>query len=110
VLLRWCALLPTYAAVAAHQGLGLDLELDDADLRASLAEIEDFALGGLLAGLARGATRNAELQQELLERLSGYTGLPVSELRRHRARVPASRFAKVFLAERRRLSASTTDP
>jgi len=102
VLLRWCALLPSYAAVAAYHGLGAPLELDDADPRAGLRAVEDYALQGLLTGLAAAGSDAAD-RQDLYQRLAGYTGLTVAELRRHRARVPASRFAKALLADQRRL-------
>lgn len=103
VLLRWCALLPSYAAVAAYHGLGTRLALDDTDPRAGLRAVEDYALHGMLTGLAGSGPDGAADQKALYERLAGYTGLAVTELRRHRARIPASRFAKALLAEQRRL-------
>lgn len=103
VLLRWCALLPTYAAVASHHGLGVELELDTNDPRNALREIEEYAVGDLLMAISSGMPQDAERRREMLERLAAYTGLPGPEIRRHRARIPASRFAKVLLADSERL-------
>jgi carboxypeptidase C (cathepsin A) len=102
-LLRWSALLPTYAAVASHHGLGPALDLSAADPRAALEAVERYALDDLLAGLSRGLPSEAQQAEGLLQRLADYTGLPMEELRRHRGRVPASRFAKVLLAGKERL-------
>src|SRR5262249_54881491 len=65
--------LPTYAATAWYHGrLAPDLQ---ADLRATVAEVEEFAVTEYATALARGATLPDADRSRIIERLARYTGL-----------------------------------
>ncbi|GAB4365942.1 MAG: alpha/beta hydrolase [Methylohalobius crimeensis] len=98
-LLSWAALLPTYAAVAAFHDRSDDLPEAGKDIRTRLATVEDYALSGLLMGLARADAA----ESDLWKRLAGFTGLDRATVRRFRGRIPPERLAKTLLADRRRL-------
>ncbi len=98
-LLSWAALLPSYAAVAATHKRIEAVPQTNSDPRTRLADVEEFALSGLLVGLVGGDRAHKALRR----RLGELTGLNDDMLQRYRSRVPPARFAKALLADRRRV-------
>lgn len=94
----WVALLPSYAAVASVHGRSSEINYRASEPRVSLAKAERIALSSYLSGLAAGT-----LKQDWLEQISRLTGLDKDTLRRSVGRVPPARFAKVLLADQRRV-------
>jgi carboxypeptidase C (cathepsin A) len=92
--------LPTYAATAwYHKRLAPELQ---ADLRATLREVEQFALGEYASALFRDAQLSAEERQAIAARVARYTGLSADHVMRSNLRVIDSRFFKELLREQRR--------
>jgi carboxypeptidase C (cathepsin A) len=87
--------LPTYTATAFYHGR-LPAELQR-DLRATLAEVEAFALGDYAAALLQGANLDPERRAQVAARLARYTGLSVEYLQRCDLRVRDERFVKELL-------------
>jgi len=76
--------LPTYAATAWYHGrLAPELQ---ADLGATLEEVEAFALGDYLLALAQGSALPEAQRQDIASRLSRYTGLSVDYVLRSNLR------------------------
>lgn len=95
----WVSLLPSYAAAAAvHQKNGRLIDYQTDDPRASLADVERFAMTGYLSGLAGGVNR-----PDWIERAGNFAGLGQDILLRNRGRVRSGRFVKALLADKRRL-------
>jgi len=98
--LPYALFLPSYAATAWYHGrLAPDLQ---ADLRATLAEVEAYALGDYLLALARGARLTDAARSEVASRLARYTGLSADFVDRADLRVEISRFTKELLRDERR--------
>lgn len=92
--------LPTYAATAwHHQRLAPELQ---ADLRATLREVEQFSLNEYLPALYRDAQLTTEERQAVAARVARYTGLTPEYILRSNLRVLDSRFFKELLREERR--------
>jgi carboxypeptidase C (cathepsin A) len=87
--------LPTYTASAFYHGR-LPPELQR-DLRATLAEVEAFALGEYAAALLQGANLGPERRAQVAARLARYTGLSAEYLERCDLRVRDERFVKELL-------------
>jgi carboxypeptidase C (cathepsin A) len=83
--------LPTYAAIAAEQGVGAAAP--------DLAAVEGFALSDYLVGLA-GLPGRPPAGDPFVARVAGMIGLPVDIVRRYRARVPNHVFADEVLRPR----------
>ena len=87
--------LPTYTATAWYHG---QLEPDlQADLRATLDEVEAFALGEYTTALALGSALPEARRDELAAKLARYTGLSPEYALRADLRVGISRFVKELL-------------
>ncbi|MBX0327375.1 peptidase S10 [Oscillochloris sp. ZM17-4] len=98
--LPYILFLPSYAAAAFyHKRLPDDLQ---ADLRATLAEVEAFALGDYALALLRGDTLGEEGRADIAARLSRYTGLSEAYLLGCDLRVRDDRFVRELLRERGR--------
>lgn len=98
--LPYILFLPTYAATAFyHRRLAPELQ---ADLRATLAEVEAFALGDYALALLRGDALEPDRRAEVAARLARYTGLSVEYVERSNLRVRDDRFVKELLRAERR--------
>jgi len=89
-LLPWVVTLPSYAATAAYHKKA-EKTSGIRDLRASLQEIEDFAVRALLPALAE--THISEINATI----AGYIGLPESLVERLNGRISPMLFAKELL-------------
>jgi carboxypeptidase C (cathepsin A) len=85
--MSWALRLPSYAAAALEAEGRLSPE--------NLAEVERFALGDYLVGLASGP-RDPAAARALSARVAKFIGLPPELVERHNARVPTNVFAKEF--------------
>ncbi|HEU4326207.1 MAG TPA: peptidase S10 [Roseiflexaceae bacterium] len=97
--LPYILILPTYTATAWYHKR-LDAELQ-ADLRAALDEVEDFALGDYTLALMKGDALPAEERARIAQRLARYTGLSVEYVERCNLRIEIMRFTKELLREQR---------
>lgn len=92
--------LPTYAATAWYHGrLAPELQ---ADLRVTLAEVEQFAIGDYAAALMLGSDLPEADQARIAARLARYTGLDPAIIERNNLRVNIHRFVKDLLRDQRR--------
>lgn len=89
------ALLPSYAAIAAHHGLN-DLGTDPA----AMQEVEDFALNEYVTGLVSLGRMNASEQTEFYEKVGSLIGIDPQLIERYRGWVPPQVFASRLLADR----------
>jgi carboxypeptidase C (cathepsin A) len=95
--LPYILFLPTYAATAwYHKQLDEDLQ---ADLQATLAEVEAFALGEYATALMQGSDLPAEERQTIAAKLARYTGLSAAYIERTNLRIEIMRFTKELLRE-----------
>lgn len=92
--------LPTYAATAWYHKR-LDPELQQ-DLRATLDEVEAFAMGEYSLALMQGAALPSEERARLVEKLARYTGLSADYIERTDLRIEIHRFTKELLRHERR--------
>jgi carboxypeptidase C (cathepsin A) len=93
--LPYILFLPAYTATAFyHRRLAPELQ---ADLRATLAEAEAFALGEYALALLRGANLDPGERDRVAERLARLTGLSAAFVRRCDLRVGDERFFKELL-------------
>ncbi len=98
--LPYILFLPTYTATAFyHQRLAPDLQ---ADLRATLAQVEAFALGEYASALMQGAALGGEDRARIRATLARYTGLSEDYIERTNLRVRIDRFVKELLRDQRR--------
>lgn len=89
--------LPSYAATAFfHDRLAPELQ---ADLRATLAEVEAFALGEYASALLQGANLAPERRAAVVDQLARYTGLSAAYLERCELRIRDDRFVKELLRD-----------
>jgi carboxypeptidase C (cathepsin A) len=92
--------LPTYTATAWYHGrLAPDLQRD---LRATLKEVEAFALGEYALALMKGAALPAEERARIVEKVARYTGLSADYVERANLRIEIMRFTKELLRRERR--------
>lgn len=92
--------LPTYAATAFyHRRLPDDLQHD---LRATLAEVEEFALSEYGPALMRGTALPAAQRAGIITRLARYTSLSEQFIERCNLRIRDDRFFKELLREQGR--------
>ena len=95
--LPYILFLPTYTATAwYHKQLDADLQ---ADLQATLAEVEAFALGEYATSLMQGSALSAEERQTIAAKLARYTGLSAAYIERTDLRIKIMRFTKELLRE-----------
>lgn len=93
--------LPSYTATAwYYKKLAADLQ---ADLGKTLREVEQFALTDYLAALAKGDDLPDAQRQEIAQKLSRYTSLPVDWLIKANLRIEPGRFRKTLLADQRKV-------
>lgn len=98
--LPYILFLPTYTATAAYHGrLAPELQ---ADLKATLAEVEEFAAGEYAVALLRGARLDPERRAAVVAKLARYTGLSPDYIERCDLRVRDERFVKELLRSERR--------
>lgn len=89
--------LPTYAATAwYHKKLPPELQRD---LRATLTEVESFALNEYALALLQGDRLPAERRREIAARLARYTGLSPEYVERTNLRIEIFRFTKELLRD-----------
>lgn len=89
--------LPTYAATAwYHKKLAPELQ---GDLRATLAEVESFALNEYALALLQGDRLPAERRREVAAKLARYTGLSPEYVERTNLRIEIYRFTKELLRD-----------
>ena len=98
--LPYVLFLPTYTATAAYHGK-LPADLQQKELRATLAEVEAFALGEYATALMKGNDLPAAESSRIAERLSRYTGLSRDYVERSNLRIRIDRFVKELLRDRR---------
>eukprot|EP01132_Coremiostelium_polycephalum_P020784 gene20784-24695_t len=84
--------LPTYTATAwYHKKLAADLQKD---LKATLKEVEAFALGEYNTALMKGSELSAEEYNHIVDQLSRYTGLSKTYIRQTNLRIDIHKFDK----------------
>ena len=81
--------LPTYAATAWYHD---KLPNKPADMKAFLAEVEQFAMGDYANALAAGNSIDTGRKHEIAAKLHDYTGLPVAYIERANLRVNGGEF------------------
>ncbi len=87
--------LPSFTATAWYYNL-LDEELQ-ADLYQTLREVEEFAVGEYTVALMKGADLLEDERQEVIRKLTRYTGLSIDYIGRTDLRVNIMRFCKELL-------------
>jgi carboxypeptidase C (cathepsin A) len=93
--LPYVMFLPTYAATASyHKKLSPELQ---SDLQKTVKEVEHWALNDYLAALAKGDALQGSEKNEIVEKLSRYTGVPKSYIERKRLRIRRSDFRRELL-------------
>jgi carboxypeptidase C (cathepsin A) len=98
--LPYVLFLPTYTAIAwYHKKLAPDLE---ADLRKTLDEVERWAATDYTVALAKGDRLTPSERQEVIDRLSRYTGLSKQYIDESDLRIEIQRFDKELLRDERR--------
>lgn len=98
--LPYILFLPTYAATAwVHGRLSDDLQ---ADLRATLDEVEAFAAGEYAAALFKGTALTTGERAAVVEKLARYTGLSPRYIEQTNLRINIARFVKELLRDERR--------
>ncbi|MHB8521337.1 MAG: S10 family peptidase [Limisphaerales bacterium] len=98
--LPYVLFLPTYTAAAwYHQKLSPDLEKD---LRQTLQQAEDFALGEYNLALAKGASLSDPERQQVINKIAQFTGLSTNYIDRTKLRIKISRFTKELLRDQQR--------
>jgi len=91
--------LPTFAATAWYHGkLAADLQ---ADLHATLAKVEDFALGEYTLALMQGDALPAKRRRQIVRNLARYTGLSPAYSERTNLRINIHRFVKELRRDER---------
>ncbi len=98
--LPYILFLPTYTASAwYHKRLAPELQ---SDLRQTLAEAEQFALGPYADALMRGAVLPAAERARVVAQTARYTGLSTDYVDRANLRIEIHRFTKELLRDERR--------
>jgi carboxypeptidase C (cathepsin A) len=92
--------LPSYAATAWYHGR-LDNDLQQ-DLQATLAEVEEFALGDFTLAMMKGAALPENERAEIVAKMARYTGLSAEFIDRANMRVEIHRFVKELMRGERR--------
>ena len=98
--LPYILFLPTYTATAWYHGR-LDQALQ-ADLRATLDEVESFVRETYVPALMEGAALPDDERAEVARALARYTGLSASYLEQTDLRIEIFRFVKELLRDQRR--------
>lgn len=98
--LPYILFLPTYAATALYHNK-LEPELQ-ANVKNTIAEVEQFAFGDYAEALMYGMNLSKEKRDNVLDKLVKYTGLPRDYIDRSDLRIHIFRFAKEILKDERR--------
>jgi carboxypeptidase C (cathepsin A) len=93
----YIAALPTYAATAWHFG---KVPNRPADLRAFLAQVEQFATTDYAAALLKGNDLPDAERQRVAQQLSAYTGLSVAYLLKTNLRIEYGAFQKELFGDK----------
>ncbi len=92
-------ILPSYTMIAAyHHKLAPELEQDLAKTR---AEVEQFASGEYTQALAKGDTLSPQERQNIIDKLSRYTGLSKEIIDEYNLRVDVGGFTHYLLADQK---------
>jgi carboxypeptidase C (cathepsin A) len=98
--LPYILFLPTYTATAwYHKRLEGELQQD---LRATLDEVEEFALGEYTLALMKGDSLSEDEYNRIVVKLSRYTGLSQAYVKQTNLRINIMRFSKELQRDRRR--------
>ncbi|HEY7160993.1 MAG TPA: peptidase S10, partial [Acidobacteriota bacterium] len=98
--LPYILFLPTYTATAwYHKKLPADLQ---ADLKATLSQVEQFAMNDYTLALMKGKNLTSDEQNNIAEKLSRYTGLSKDYIQRSNLRVPIFHFTKELMRSERK--------
>jgi carboxypeptidase C (cathepsin A) len=98
--LPYALFLPTYAATAWYHGkLAEELQ---ADLGATLAEVEAFATNDYTVAMMKGDRLSGEDRERVADALARYTGLSRKYVEQTNLRIKIFRFVKELLRDRRR--------
>lgn len=98
--LPYILFLPTYTATAWYHGQ-LEEELQR-DLRSTLAEVEQFALGEYTLALMRGNALPAAQRRAVAQKVARYTGLSTEYVEQTNLRINISRFVKELMRDERK--------
>jgi carboxypeptidase C (cathepsin A) len=98
--LPYILFLPTYTATAWYHNR-LDAELQK-DLRATLNEVEEFALEEYALALMKGDALLDDEYNQIVEKLSRYTGLSQAYVKQTNLRINIHRFTKELQRDQRR--------
>jgi carboxypeptidase C (cathepsin A) len=98
--LPYILFLPSYTATAWYHGK-LDPELQQ-DLRATLAEVEAFALGEYAHALMKGDSLSESEYGQIVTKLTRYTGLTPEYIQQTNLRINIMRFTKELLRDERK--------
>ena len=92
--------LPAYAATAwYHKRLSPELQ---ADLQATLSEVEAFALGDYATALLKGSSLDDATRKAVAARVARYTGLSADWVERSQLRIDIMHFTKELLRDQHR--------
>ena len=98
--LPYILFLPTYTSTAwYHQRLAPELQ---ADLQATLRQVEQFARGEYTLALMQGSALSAEERRSITQKLAYFTGLSEDYIDRSDLRIEIFRFTKELLRHERR--------
>jgi carboxypeptidase C (cathepsin A) len=98
--LPYILFLPTFAATAYFHGrLPDNLQQD---LRQTLAEVKAFAMGDYALALMKGDDLPAGEYEQIVQKLSRYTGLESDYIKRSNLRINIFRYVKELLRDQRR--------
>ena len=91
--------LPYYAATAWYHD-ALDSELQQMELDALLAEVEEFTIESYLPAVALGSTLDDERRDDIATRVSVYSGIDKTHVLNHDLTLPTSFYWKELLRDR----------
>ncbi|WP_440055319.1 S10 family peptidase [Pseudoalteromonas sp. T1lg65] len=91
--------LPYYAAAAWYHK-ALPAELQNKDLLEVLAEVEQYTIDTYLPALAKGAFIDSNEKQQVIEKVSKYSGLSKQFVAQNNLDIPTSAFWKELLRDR----------
>ncbi len=100
--------LPYYAAAAWYHK-ALSQNLLNKDLEELLPEVEKYAINELLPALAKGAFLETTKRDEIIKKMSYYSGLSERTIKQHNLEVPKSYFWKDLLRDRDGLTIGRLD-
>jgi carboxypeptidase C (cathepsin A) len=99
--LPYILFLPSYTATAWYHRK-LPAELQQAELKSTLAEVERFAVEEYAPALLKGSALPAGDRHQMVRKLARYTGLSEDYVRRSDLRIESSRYCKELLLHERR--------